>query len=136
MLGLKVGFPTPLAYMMHKDGPTPGRHRNRFIDDLTEHDCTAARIAPPKGIVFAMAIVTVEADGRRIRLRDVHTHLEEGHANALVIAWLRRIARAFMEQFDYDELVIEGARRTSGANPGHRPGIQRFTRRVGPAPET
>jgi hypothetical protein len=48
------------------------------------------------------------------------------------------LARATLDWLgdDYDELIVEGAVRTSGANPGRRPGDLRFTRRLRTPPDT
>jgi hypothetical protein len=46
---------------------------------------------------------------------------------------LRILAQVLMERMVFDVLV-EGAIRTTEANPGHRPRVVRFTRRVRPAP--
>ena len=39
---------------------------------------------------------------------------------------LKQIAKVAMERMGYDEIIIEGATRTTGANPGHRPRPIRF----------
>jgi hypothetical protein len=43
------------------------------------------------------------------------------------------IAQAVMEGMDLDGLIVKGALRSTGANPGHRPRDIRFTRRIRPA---
>jgi hypothetical protein len=45
---------------------------------------------------------------------------------------LRKLADAVMEELGCDEIVMEGATRTTGANPGNRK-IYRFQRRVFPS---
>jgi hypothetical protein len=62
------------------------------------------------------------------------THVQDASPNAIGAANLMVIAQALMERMDYNELIIEGATRTTGANPAHRPRPIRFTRHVRPAP--
>jgi hypothetical protein len=70
-----------------------------------------------------------DQDGRVLLLRGLHMHAESAGANVVGAANLRVLADMIMERMDYDELIVEGAIRTSGANPGHRPRQLRFTRR-------
>src|SRR3984885_4365666 len=63
------------------------------------------------------------------------THVQDGHANAIGAGKLMALAQALMERMDYDAPVVEGAVRTTGANPGRRQAPMRFTRRVRAPPK-
>jgi hypothetical protein len=110
----------------------PGDLSFVLIDDATDHPVATARITTPSGVLYAMAEPI--AAGRVLILRGVHMHGEGAGANAIGHANLKVLARTVMERMDFDELVVEGAVRTTGANPGHRPGPLRFRRRVRPPP--
>lgn len=55
------------------------------------------------------------------------------------VAWtwteLRAIAGAVAEKLDVDVITVHGATRTTGANPGRRPRVVRFTRPLQPDAE-
>ena len=53
--------------------------------------------------------------------------------NAIGVANLYVLAQALMGKFDYDEIIVEGAVRTTGAHPGRRSRARRFFRRVRPS---
>jgi hypothetical protein len=57
-------------------------------------------------------------------------HIQGPGPNTVGSSMLREISRWVMELLDVDEVRIEGAARTSGANPGRRPAPLVF-RRVG-----
>jgi hypothetical protein len=58
------------------------------------------------------------------------THLEsDGGPQSIGVANLRAVAAAVLEWMDCDEARIEGAPRTTGANPGLKPRALRFTLR-------
>jgi hypothetical protein len=101
-----------------------------LLDDLTSGPVVTVEIVTPAGVLLAMA--EPEEEGHALLLRRFHMHAAAG-ANAIGPGNLRRIAEVVMERMDYHELIVEGAVRTSGANPGHRP-RQRFTRRLVVAP--
>jgi hypothetical protein len=113
----------------------PGDLSFVLINDATDHPVVTAQIMTPSGVLYAMAEPELTPDGRVLTLRGVHMHGGEGAgANAIGHANLKVLARTVMERMDFDELVVEGAVRTTGANPGHRPGPLRFRRRVRPPP--
>ena len=68
--------------------------------------------------------------------RGVHIHGEDGvDTNSLGYATLRKIAQGVLdlEEFRYVEaIVIEGAERSTGANPGRTPKPMRFRRALDP----
>lgn len=99
--------------------------------DATDHPVVTIRLITPVGLIEVMAEVAV--DRRSLRLQRLHVQSnvqpnEVGHAN-----W-RLIATMMMERMDYDEIIVEGAVRTTGASAGRRPRPIRFTRRIRAAP--
>jgi hypothetical protein len=102
-----------------------------FRYELTFGQVVTVRIQTPAGFVFAMA--EVEERGRTLVLNGFHMHAEAGH-RALGMSNLHMLAQRVMEVMDYDELVVQGAARTSGARPGRIPGRLRFSRRDVPSP--
>jgi len=56
------------------------------------------------------------------------THIDGPGANRIGLPGLRALARIAMEELDVDEIVVEGARRTTGAAPGRVPTPLRFRR--------
>jgi hypothetical protein len=64
-------------------------------------------------------VADIEVGRRRIVLRRLH--ISGAGPNTMGPAALRRLLRWAKEQRDVDELRIEGAARTSGANPGRFP---------------
>lgn len=95
-------------------------------DDGTEDSVVTAHIETPYGEISVMA--DVEISDRSIRLEGLH--IGGGGANSFGSASLRDLVRSIMEQLDVDEIIVEGAVRTTGANPGRRPRPLRFTRAV------
>jgi hypothetical protein len=102
-----------------------------MVDDLTSDPVLTITVLTPDGGLRFMA--EPELDGSTLVLHRVH--VQGAGANAIGAANLRVLARAVMERMDVDGLVIEGAVRTTGANPGRRPAVLRFARRVRPATE-
>jgi hypothetical protein len=74
--------------------------------------------------------VSICAQARLARRRMVlaQTHIDGPGANQIGLAGLRALARIAMEELDVDEIVIEGAKRTTGAAPGRVPSPLRFRR--------
>jgi hypothetical protein len=97
-----------------------------LVDDLTSSPVVTISIATPVGVLRLMA--EPEMIGRTLRLRRVH--VQDAYPNAVGPANWRLIAAVVMERMNVDGLVVEGALRTIGANPGRRPGVLRFTRRL------
>ena len=98
-----------------------------FDPTQTDGQIVTAIIGTPVGRLVVMA--EVEATGRRLTLRRLHIQGADVGANDIGWAQLRRVAQLALDLLeDYDDLVIEGAPRTSGANPGRRPRVLRFTR--------
>lgn len=90
--------------------------------------------------VYALIIVTpieslqvlgsFEIGARRIVVQGLHV----GGDPSLPWGWsrLRQIARLLLEKMDVDDLIVHGAVRTTGANPGRRPSIVRLSRSSAP----
>jgi hypothetical protein len=102
-----------------------------ILDDGTEGSVATARITTPAGMLLRM-FERPEIQDHCLILRECHMHGEDvgskqfGHEK---IYWL---ARAVMELLDVEQIEIEGAIRTWGRNPGHRPRPVRFARKVRP----
>jgi len=101
-----------------------------MVDDLTSDPVVTIIVRTPDGRLRVMA--EPEMAGCTLILRRVH--VQDAWPNAIGVANLKMLARVVMERMDVDGLVVEGAFRTTGANPGRRPDILRFSRRVRPAP--
>ena len=69
--------------------------------------------------------------GRMLVVRGVHVHSEPLHQ--VGTANLGVIAQALMQRYEYDEVVITGARRESGLRAGQFPREIRYRRRAEPA---
>jgi hypothetical protein len=106
----------------------------RFDDfdyDATDHPVVTIRMSTPVGVVELVA--EVAEDGRSLQLRRMHVQSAVA-PNAIGLANWRLIANVVMELMGYDEIIVEGAVRTTGARPGRRPQPIRFARRVRAAP--
>ncbi len=101
-------------------------------DGSSEGDILTALVGTPAGVMVIMG--EVEFAGRLVILRNAHIHIEGASANEVGMVNLRTVAAFVLERIECDEARIEGAVRTTGANPGHRPGVLRFTRRPCAAP--
>jgi hypothetical protein len=88
-------------------------------------------IETPAGRLRVMA--ELEERGRTLILHGLHVETDL-KVNSVGIPNLRALAQHGMDRIDYDELIIEGAIRTTGAGHGRLPGRLRFTRRDVPAP--
>jgi hypothetical protein len=71
-------------------------------------------------------LTEVSPDAKRIVLSGVH--MEGASRNEIGPANLRMIGDRFCEVNGYDELVVQGGVRTTGANPGREPRRLRFKR--------
>jgi hypothetical protein len=98
-----------------------------IVPDLSEGNVVTIRIASPAGVIAIMAEVDIDPGGRTLVLNGTHMQSD----GSVGVANLRVVADFVLERMDCDEAVVKGAPRTSGANPGHRPGPLRFTRRPG-----
>ena len=96
---------------------------------MTDDPVAAVVVGTPAGTLTFVAELLVEES--RLWLKGVH--IQDMSPNTIGSANMKVIARALMERMGYDELVVEGATRTTGANPGRRPKALRFSRTVRPA---
>ena len=69
--------------------------------------------------------------GDVLYVKGVHISSEGIAPNDVGFANLRVIAQTILKEMNYDDIRIEGAVRTTGANPGHRPLPFRFARNRG-----
>ena len=97
-----------------------------YDEAVSEGDIAVVRVGTPAGEIMVMASVSFE--GRTLVAAGAHIQSDAG-ANATTFVNLRAIASFVLERLDCDEARVEGAVRTSGANPGHRPRVLRFARR-------
>jgi len=102
-----------------------------IVDDMTDDPIVTLVATTPAGPLTFVA----ELAKRGTTLVPRGTHVQDARPNAVGTANLMVIAQALMERTGFDGLDIEGAVRTTGANPGHRPRAFRFTRRVRAAPD-
>jgi hypothetical protein len=103
-----------------------------IVYDMTDHPVVTVRVLTPIGPLRFMAEPVMR--GRTMLLKGLH--VQDLSPNAVGVANLTLIAHVVMERMDLDGPVFEGAVRSTGANPGHRPRGIRFTRRVRAAHDT
>ncbi len=97
-----------------------------LVDDQTEDSVVTIEVRVPGGELLFMG--EPEDIGRSLILRRTHVESRGIGPNGVGPNNLRLIAEVVMETMDYDEILVEGEIRTTGANPGHRPRLLRFTR--------
>jgi hypothetical protein len=95
-----------------------------------QSNVVVARIITGTGTLLVLSEVALIAGV--LTLRGLHIQGENVGMNELSVTGIRNVMRDAMESLDVDEIVIEGAARTTGANPGRRPRRLRFTRPVSP----
>ncbi|MCW4115130.1 hypothetical protein NPA31_009190 [Aurantimonas sp. MSK8Z-1] len=98
-------------------------------EDLSDDPIFTAEIRTPAGTISVMGRFVVS--GRSLEVADMHI----GGDPSLDWGWgrLRHIARLIAEKLDVDEIIVAGAVRTTGANPGRSPGRYRIARTARPA---
>lgn len=97
-----------------------------IIDDMSEDPVVTIIVTTPDGIMKFMA--EPEQVGTTLIMHA--THIQGLWSNAVGAGNLIVLARTLMERMEFDEIVVEGAIRTTGANPDNRPRVFRFTRRI------
>jgi hypothetical protein len=100
-----------------------------LVDDLTSDPVMTVFVFTPAGVMKVMA--EPRWMGRTLVLGGLH--MQDLSPNLVGAANLMVIARVVMQRMNADGPVIEGGLRSTGANPGHRHGALRFSRRVRPA---
>jgi hypothetical protein len=101
-----------------------------LVDDMTTDPVVTVTVSMPAGVLKLMA--EPERVGRTLILHGLH--MQDLVPNAVGAANLMVLVDVVMERMDVDGLIVEGGLRTTGANPGRRPRVLRFTRRICPAP--
>jgi hypothetical protein len=96
-------------------------------DELTVGSIGTLLVRSPAGEIRIMGEVL--EFGRRVHV--VEVHISGASSNVLGRTGLWALARAFAETFDVDEILVEGAARTTGARPGHRPRAFHWRRGAG-----
>ncbi|KQT87130.1 hypothetical protein [Aurantimonas sp. Leaf443] len=97
---------------------------------LSEDPIFTLTIRTPAGSLDVMT--RVEISGRSLALFGLH--IGGDPARTWGAAALAGLARAVMEKLDVDEILVVGAVRTTGANPGRQPRPRRLRRTSAPRP--
>jgi hypothetical protein len=100
--------------------------RFRLDGNLTDGPVMTFVIVTPVGAVLVMGEPT--SSGPVLNIRRSHVQAQDRSPMHIGTANLLMIVRAAMEEFGYDGIILEGAVRTTGANPGRTPRVLRFTR--------
>jgi hypothetical protein len=103
-----------------------------IVYDMTDHPVVTLRVLTPVGPLRFMAEPVMQGTTMLLKGQP----MQDLSRNAVGMANLMVIAHVVMERMNLDGLVIEGAVRSTGANPGHRPRGVRFTRRICAADDT
>jgi hypothetical protein len=92
--------------------------------DASEDSCLLFDVVTSDGVLQLLADVEIADD--HLVVRDLHV----GGDAQLRWGWskLRAIGRLIAEKLDVDYIEVHGAVRTTGANPGRRPGVVRLSR--------
>lgn len=93
-------------------------------DDGTEDTIVTVEVWTPAGVMYILAEVSEKAGELTLK----GAHFSGLGPNQLGLGNLKVIAAVALDYGGYDAIVIEGATRTTGANPGHTPRRLRFPR--------
>jgi hypothetical protein len=106
-----------------------------LVDGDSDGSIVTVEFETTAGSLLVMA--EVRAVERTAYASKLHLQSNDRGKNAFGWMRLRTLAWVVLDWLgdNYDELIIEGAVRTSGANPGRRPGDLRFTRRLRSTPD-
>ena len=89
---------------------------------LSEGQIATMRVSTPAGDLLVMGEPEQDITGSAaLRVRGVHTNGAAGTplgANSIGLANLLLIGQAFLVEFGYEQLILEGAVRTSGKRQG------------------
>ena len=96
-----------------------------YLED-SEDPIFLIEVVTPNGSLQLMG--EFEIGERNLVIREAHL----GGDRSKVWGWrlLRQLGRTIAEKLDVDEIEVHGAVRSTGANPGRRPGVLRFARSV------
>ena len=91
--------------------------------DISEDPCLLFNVITPDGVLQLLG--DVEMDRNHLVVRDLHI----GGDAQVQWGWskLRKLGGVIEEKFDVDYIEVHGAVRTTGANPGRRPGVVRLS---------
>jgi hypothetical protein len=98
----------------------------RLVDEVTAQSVATIAVDVSGGVISIMG--EPRAEGRTLVVSGVHVSAQGIVPNDVGLRNSRLIAQIVMETMDYDRMIVEGAVRSTGANPGHRPRPLRFTR--------
>lgn len=101
----------------------------RLLDDGSEDSVVTIEIDLPHAKITLMGEVEDIAGG--LFVDRVHILIEPPGAQLLTRRIMHTIATRIIEDTGYDEIILRGAARTTGARPGHSPREFRFRRRGG-----
>ncbi len=104
-----------------------------LVDEVSEGKIVTLEVIAPGASLLIMG--EIMEDSRRLVVTGAHISSKGVNPNEVGIANLKRVAQVIMEMGGYDEIIVEGAIRTTGAHPGHKPRAIRLARNRGPAPE-
>ena len=110
-----------------------------FEPSLSDGDIATMRVITPVGDLLVMGEPDQDDDGAVLRVRRVHTNGDPASpvkGNTIGMANLQVIGQAFLSEFGYEQLILEGAVRTSGRRKGRVPRPIRFTRHPEPPPRS
>lgn len=101
-----------------------------LLDDGSDGDVATIQVEAPGATIMIMGEVE-DADGGLV-VEPAHIEIAPPGARVLTQSNMRVIAARILGETGYDEIVIRGAPRTTGARPGHTPREFRFARRGRP----
>ena len=101
-----------------------------ILTDLTDDPVIASRVKNPVGDLEFMAEPVLQ--GNVLVL--LKAHVQGGKPGLIGHTNLGVIAQALLEGMGFDELIVEGALRTTGAKPGRAPRPVRYQRKIRPLP--
>ncbi|WP_420723157.1 hypothetical protein [Hwanghaeella sp. LZ110] len=90
----------------------------KYSEDMSAGDVVTLELQTPEGSLILMGNVT--RFGRGVLLVE-QVHIESVGASPMNRKKLNVMAAVVMEELDVNTIEIQGAVRTSGANPGRRP---------------
>jgi hypothetical protein len=96
--------------------------------DFSEDPCLLLDVATPDGVLQLLGEVEIGSNYL------VVCNLHIGGDAQVRWGWsrLRKLGRVIAEKLDVDYIEVHGAVRTTGANPGRRPGVVRLSRSAEP----
>jgi hypothetical protein len=96
-------------------------------DEDSDGDIVTVLVETPAGDIKIMAEVEIDEDRASLTARGVNIQ-SDALPNSIGLQNIRLLATWLLESLDGNEGIVEGAPRTTGAHPGHRPRTIRFSR--------